>query len=241
MFKMICASAFLMLCFIQFAPAQTGNASDAKTPLVDELLVLTETIFPYDGFRTMFFELNQKKTAELGDFLKTEIDQKITDSSNLTVAEKAEMKAKLPEFAKRLSALTRGIIEEDFDVEKWVKDSCRKRFAEKLTEGELRQINTYFRTESGKKSVQLFNKIIQLGVEGGTAESSKADDAQMEELIGKPFGSKFFDVFMDDVFGDVKVRTDEWGDKIQERIRISATEGEMKQLIEEFFAKVIKG
>lgn len=241
MFKTICASALLMLCFIQFVPAQAGTADDAKTKLVDELLVLTETIFPYEGFRTLFFDLNQKKSAELGDFLKSGIEQKIADSSNLTVAEKAEMKAKLPEFAKRLSNITRKMIEEDFDIEKWVKDSCKKRFAEKLTEGELSQINTYFRTESGKKSVQLFNKVIHQGVTGGSSDSEESDKAQMEELIGKPFGARFFDVFMEDVFGDIKIQTDEWSAKVQERIQISATEGEMKQLLEEFFAKIIKG
>jgi hypothetical protein len=151
------------------------------------------------------------------------------------------MRAKLPEFATRLSALTREMIAADFEIEKWVKDSCRARFAEKLTSAELRRLNTYFRTPSGKKTVSLFSEIILQGVRGGGEEPAKADVDDMEKFLKQPDGTKFFDVFMEDVFGDIKTRTDEWSDKLQARLEKSTSEGEMKQLMEEFFGKLIKG
>ncbi len=231
--------SLLLLGLVQFSFGQK-TVSPAKKKLVSELITKTDSIFPTDFFEKLFKNAQTEKLAktekELAEMFNATVDQ----TGTMTAEEKTAAKSKVPEFSKKLSQLFEEIMVKDFSVRSWVNNAFQKHYSNKFSVAELRQLNIYFQAANGKTVVQSFNQMVVGGINRDQAEPDEKTTKRMENFLRTPVGRKFFNVLLEDIFAEVRSKSDDWGHKMTRELEKSMKNGKMRRLFEEFIATTIK-
>lgn len=235
---------FFIISFILLGLTGLANGQKtipaAKQKLVSELIVRTSAIIPSETIDSLFIEVQMERAGEMEKGITNTIVAKIDASDKLSAQEKADIKAKVPELSQKLAYLSKDYIGKGFNVKKWIDDAFQKNYSGKFTISELRQLNAYFQTADGKKVVKLFRRLIIGEITDEKKDSDAKTDILMEKFLKKPFAEKFFNVLLENIFGEVIIKTDAWSKNALRKIDKSMENGEMKKLLEEFIVANVK-
>lgn len=237
--KRIFIISLILLGLANLSFGQT-SVSPSKKKLVADLTVNTSGIFPADKIDEVFKEVQAEKMAETAKRITDTIAAKIEANDKLTAQEKAEIKARIPELSQKLSKLAMDFMVKDFTIKKWTNSAFQKYYSSEFTNSELRQLNTYFKTASGKQIAKIFKTLIIGGITDEKEIPNAKNDALMESFMKKPFAEKFFDVLLKNIVAEVMEKTDDWSKKALTEIDKSLENGEMKKLLEDFIAVNVK-
>lgn len=237
--KRIFIISLILLGLANFSFGQT-SLSPTKKKLVADLLASTSEIFPADKIDEVFKEVQAEKMAETAKGITDTIAVKIDSNDKLTLQEKAEIKAKVPELGQKLTKLAMDFMSKDFTIKAWTNSAFQKYYSSEFTNSELRQLNTYFKTPNGKQVAKIFKDLIIGGVTDKKEKPNAKNDALIESFLKKPFAEKFFDVLLKNIVADLMGKIDVWSKKALNDIDKSLENGEMKKLLEDFIAVNLK-
>lgn len=229
---------FILLTVLGLVQFSFGQGATAKSKAIAQLFNQTGEMFPIDMIEGEIRKqieaniVNSEKTYLLEPFY-----EKIDSDTTLTEEKKTELKKKYPEFVKKLSELIRELGFEGFDMQKWYQKSFTANISKNLTSAELKKLNTYFSTPTGKDFVQKFR---QISLDGYANVIPQSQNPKLKELIATQniLRKKFIDLLLKDVSNSVKGMVDKWAAESESAERKQKNDQRIERLVMELFEEI---
>jgi hypothetical protein len=151
--------------------AQQG-VSPEKQALIREFLEVTGTQKSVNEMADLMLSFQEKETSKM-------LLSLVENDKNLTPARKREMRQSLTETAERVSNRYREFFAQRFNIGQMVEEISYPIYDKNLTEGELRDLITFYRTPTGQKMISVAPKMT---LEAMTAFSEKLTPKLQEFL-----------------------------------------------------------
>src|SRR2546422_2862301 len=216
MIRNLLTALFLMtavVCTSQCSRAQPPTSAPSKDGAVKQLVELTAAGHPSFGLDEVTAKLpKDKESEEMIKRNQTEIiDMALKENKNLTPEQRSFVKANYDQIGKLLDKATAEAKKKSFDIDKWVSDSLQKLYAEKLTDGELGELITYFQGTAGKSALTYIKtaQYSEVFVKAGAAPLYTIEDkAERDRFAATPLGTKFLAIFLVDTNAEVQAKMD---------------------------------
>ncbi len=214
-------------------------ANGEKTRLVADLVKRTFPMFSMDELQAKLAEDSRKTVVGVEKSIETELLKDIDEGTANTKEQRAEARARMPEFAKRLAARLEKVAFGGFDPSKWMRDWLSHNFSTKFTLSELRSLDRFFRSKAGLDFLQTTRKNV-LNQDQGKPDTEFSDRSAIviDRFYKTPAGKKF-NASLDDMSYFNK-QADKWLSNMKSSMEHELKSGEIAKMMEEFIAAIIK-
>jgi hypothetical protein len=139
------------------------TVSPEKQALIKEFLEATGGQKSANEMADMMLAFQEKETLKM-------LSSLVENDKNLTPAQKREMRLSMAETAERINKRNREFFTQRFNIGQMVEEISYPIYDKNLTEGELRDLITFYRTPTGQKMISIAPKMT---IEAMTAFSEK--------------------------------------------------------------------
>ncbi len=186
--------------------AQTLSITNEKAIMVDKLVVNTKDVYPVvEVKKTSHLLVDKRENEVFGEIDKLLVeftrllDKEETDEKVIKDLVKQEISKNSDKIKKRMfTELKEFIIENSLDFQLLINLSLKDTYSEKLTVGELKELNTFFSSEKGKSYFVKLEKFILVIIK----EKERFEEAKTEifrdEFSKTALGNKFLNSLIED-------------------------------------------